>query len=201
MYNLDIPLFSPTSRMYHYLYQPHEDTTICTNLMNIPLSTFNIHSVQLSTFNIYSVQLSRFKIHSVQLSTFNVHNLRPSNYRHWRFVPFAHIALSTALCTFYCPKCTILGRYFHNLNYIYTVTIYIITNLHILYRRLRFLIHLLRTRRYWFLKQSIMGEPLAIICKIVRPPNSNPAYPAIQVPEAINPGRAISNDMQNRTPT
>ena len=78
-------LTSPTP---HYLHQPHERTTICTNLMkNVPPSTFNIHSIQLSTFN----------VHSVQLSTFNVHNVQPSNYRHRRFVPFAHIALSTAL--------------------------------------------------------------------------------------------------------
>ena len=107
MYILDIPPCSPTLQTYHYLHQPHERTTICTNLMNVPPSTFNIHSVQLCTFNIHSIQLSTFnihtiqqcifKIHSVQLSTFNVHNVPPSNYRHRRFVPFAHIALSTAL--------------------------------------------------------------------------------------------------------
>ena len=124
MYILDIPPTSPTSRTYHYLHQPHERTTICTNLMNVPPSTLNIHSLQLSTFNIHSVHLSTFKILSIQLSTFNVHNVLPSNYRHRRFVPFTHIALSAALCTFYCSKCSILGRYFYNLIYIYTVTIY-----------------------------------------------------------------------------
>ena len=54
-----------------------ERTTIWTNLMNLSPSTFNIHRVQLCTFII--------------------HNVPPSNYRHRRFVPFAHIALSTAL--------------------------------------------------------------------------------------------------------
>ena len=108
---------SPTLHVLRQPHQPDERTTICTNLMNVPPSTFNIHSVQLSTFNIHSVQLSIFNIHSVQLSTFkihsvqlstfnvhnvstlNVHNVPPSNYRHQRFVPFAHIALSTALNT------------------------------------------------------------------------------------------------------
>ena len=39
----------------------------------------------------------------------------------------------------------------------------------------------LRTRWYWFLKQSTMREQLAMPSKIVRPPSSNPAYPAILV--------------------
>ena len=56
----------------------------------------------------------------------------------------------------------------------------------------------LRYQRYWFLK---LGELLAIADKIVRPPSSNPAYPAIKVPEAINPERVISYAMQSRTPT
>ena len=37
--------------------------------------------------------------------------------------------------------------------------------------------------------------------KIVRPPSSHSAYPAILVPEAINPERAISYAMQNRALT
>ena len=52
------------------------------------------------------------------------------------------------------------------------------------------------TQQYWFLKQST----LSILCKIVRPPSSNPAYPAILILDAINPERAISYAMQNRTP-
>ena len=45
------------------------------------------------------------------------------------------------------------------------------------------------------------GELLAMPGKIVRPPSSNPAYPAIKVPEAINPGRAMSYTRQSRAPT
>ena len=55
----------------------------------------------------------------------------------------------------------------------------------------------LRTRRYWFLKQSTLRELLAMPCKIVA---DLAATLAILVPEVINPGRAISYAMQNRTP-
>ena len=87
----------------------------------------------------------------------------------------------------------------------------------------------LHSRPYWFLKQSILGDLLAMLHKIVcpprsnpaypvilvstvrellvmpsktvRPPSSNPAYPAILVPEAINAERVISYAMQDRTRT
>ena len=57
------------------------------------------------------------------------------------------------------------------------------------------------TRRYWFLKKSTLRELLAIANKIVRAPSSNPVYPAMKVPEVINPGRANSYAKRNRTPT
>ena len=58
---------------------------------------------------------------------------------------------------------------------------------------------ILRTWRYRFLKQSTLGELLAMPDKIVCPPSSNPAYPAILVPEAINLARVISYTMQHRS--
>ena len=48
------------------------------------------------------------------------------------------------------------------------------------------------------MKQSTLGQLLVMTYKIVRPPSSNPAK---LVPDAINPGRAISHAMQNRVPT
>ena len=47
----------------------------------------------------------------------------------------------------------------------------------------------------------MLEEVLAMLCKFVRPLTSNPAYPVILVPEAINPEGAISYAMQNRSPT
>ena len=48
---------------------------------------------------------------------------------------------------------------------------------------------------------STLRELLVMPCKIVRQPSSNPAYLAILVPEAINPGRGISYNIQNRVPS
>ena len=45
--------------------------------------------------------------------------------------------------------------------------------------------------------ESILSELLVMPCKIVCPPSSNPAYPAIWVPVAISPGRAIRCTRQN----
>ena len=59
----------------------------------------------------------------------------------------------------------------------------------------------MHTLRYWFLKQSTLREVLAMLCKIIRPLTSNPVYPVILVPEAINPEGAISYAMQNHVPT
>ena len=44
---------------------------------------------------------------------------------------------------------------------------------------------------YPAIQVSTLGELLAIADKIVRSPSSNPAYPAILVPEAINPEKEL----------
>ena len=44
---------------------------------------------------------------------------------------------------------------------------------------------------------STLRELLVMPYKIVRPPSSNAAYPAILVPEAISPGRVNSYTRQN----
>ena len=56
------------------------------------------------------------------------------------------------------------------------------------------------TTPYLFPVQSTLREILAMPGKIVRSPSSNPAYPAILVPEAINPERGISYAWQKRVP-
>ena len=59
----------------------------------------------------------------------------------------------------------------------------------------------LRTRRYWFLKQSTLWEILAMSCKILHPLTSYLVYPSILILDAINPGRGISYAMQNCVPS
>ena len=44
-----------------------------------------------------------------------------------------------------------------------------------------------------------MYRILLLIPDVINPERQNCAYPAIQVPEAINPGRAISYTMQNHS--